>query len=61
MSKNKLRDRIAILLMENSELRAKNKHLEDCLFDILDIGFDGMGYAIKKIKFEDCDESEESR
>ena len=58
MSKNKLKDRIAILLIENNELRAKNKHLEDCLFDIIDIGFDGMGFEIKKI--EDCDESEES-
>jgi hypothetical protein len=59
VSKDKLKERIAILLIENSELRDKNKHLEDCLFDIIDIGFDGMGFAITKIG--DCDESEESR
>ena len=59
MNKDKLRERIATLLIENSELRAKNKHLEDCLYDIIDIGFDGMGFAITKIG--DCDESQESR
>jgi len=59
VNKDKLRERIATLLIENSELRAKNKHLEDCLYDIIDIGFDGMGFAITKIG--DCDESQESR
>ena len=58
MSKDKLKERIAILLIENSELRAKNKHLEDCLFDILDISFDGMRIGFDKIG--DSDEPEES-
>ena len=58
MSKNKLRERIAALLIQNDELRSKNKHLEDCLFDILDISFDGMRIGFDKIG--DSDELEES-